>query len=410
MQETIKKPKRVLIFSLDYLPGTISGAESAIEDITERISPEEIEFHMVTLYYDSMVKRVQKIGNVRIHYVGLFGKPNATLQQRRSFPLHYNKHYFQFAAGIKAYFLHRKYKYNGAWAMMAHGTGVPVSIFNILTGVPYALSLQEGDPPEYIEKTMRPLWPLFKRSFTHATVLQSISAFLADWGKRMGYTKEIVIIPDGANPDSIRPSFDQLAVDSLKMKLGKKEGEIFIGNTARLVEQKGFDTTIRALPNLPAHVRLLIVGGGPEEESLKALVQTLDLADRVIFTGQVERSVVSQYRHVMDIFVGPSRSEGLGHAFLSAMACRLPVVATQVGGMVDFLHDTKRNPDKPPTGFAVDPDSPEQIVATVLEILDNPEKTKQIVDTAHAMVLREYDWDIIAKNMQERVFNSLWDK
>lgn len=399
--------KRILIFSLDYLPGTTSGAESAIQDITDRISPEEIEFHMVTLYYDSTIPRVEKIGNVLIHRVGLFGKPHASLDDRVKFPLHYNKHYFQFAAAFRAYLLHRTYHYDGAWAMMAHGTGVPTSIFNILTGVPYALSLQEGDPPEYIEKIMRPVWPLFKRAFTHATVLQSISQFLADWGTRMGYKKEVILIPDGANPDSINPSFDVSVVEELKKKLGKKEGEIFIGNSARLVKQKGFDTVIRALPLLSSRVRLLIVGGGPEEENLKALVSELGLDDKVIFTGQVDRSVVSQYRHVMDIFVGPSRSEGLGHAFLSAMACRLPVVATQVGGIADFLFDAKRNPEKETTGWAVDVDSPEQIAKAVQDILAHPEVVREVTERARKMVEAEYDWDIITKKMKEKVFDQL---
>ena len=399
--------KRILIFSLDYLPCVISGAESAIQDITDRINPEEIEFHMVTLYYDSSVPRVEKIGNVLIHRVGLFGKPHASLENRVKFPLHYNKHYFQCAGGVKAYFLHRKYHYDGAWAMMAHGTGVPVSIFNILTRVPYVLSLQEGDPPEYIENIMRPVWPLFKRAFTHATVLQSISQFLADWGIRMGYKKKVVLIPDGANPDSIRPSFDVSVVEELKKKLGKREGEIFIGNSARLVTQKGFDIVIRALPLLPHHIRLLIVGGGPEEENLKMLVTKLGLEGRVIFTGQVDRSVVSQYRHVMDIFVGPSRSEGLGHAFLSAMACRLPVIATQVGGIADFLFDAKRNPEKGTTGWAVDAESPEQIANAVEDILAHPEGVREVVERARKMVEEEYDWDSIAKKMKKEVFDRI---
>lgn len=401
--------KKILIFSLDYLPGTISGAESAIEDITDRISPEAIEFHMVTLYYDSSVPRLKKFGNVTVHYVGLWGKPNATLEERSKWPLHYNKHYFQIAAGIKGWLLHRKHTYDGAWAMMAHGTGVPVSVFNILTGVPYVLSLQEGDPPEYIEETMRPLWPLFKRAFTHATVVQPISEFLGKWAKRMGYKGDLQLIPDGANPDSIQPSFDQATVEALKNTLGKKPGEIFIGNTARLVDQKGWDTVIKALPKLPENIRLLIVGSGPLEDELKSLVSELKLQDRVIFTGQVERGVVSQYRHVLDIFVGPSRSEGLGHAFLSAMACRLPVVTTQVGGIADFLFDEKRNSEKPTTGWAVDPDNPTQIVEAVNDILNNPEKTKTVVETAHKMVLEEYDWDIIAKKMETNVFSRLWN-
>lgn len=401
-------PKKIIIFSLDYLPGTISGAESAIEDITNRISPEEIEFHMVTLYYNSNVPRLQKFGNVTVHYVGLFGKPDPDLKARGSSPLQYNKYYFQFAAAFKAWSLHRKYKYDGAWAMMAHGTGVPVTIFNMLTRVPFALSLQEGDPTDYIEKTMKPLWWFFKRSFTHAKVVQPISEFLGAWARRMGYKGIMEIIPDGANPDSLHPSFDEQTVIALKEKLGKKSGDIWLTNTARLVGQKGWDVVIRALKDLPEHIKLLVVGSGPLEEELKVLVHELGLESRVQFTGQIDRSLVSQYRFTADIFVGPSRSEGLGHAFLSAMACKLPVVTTQVGGIADFLFDAKRNPNKPTTGWAVDPDKPEQIVAAVHEILNNPTQTQKVVKTAYDMVLAEYDWDIIAKKMQHNVFETLW--
>lgn len=404
-----KRMKKILIFSLDYLPGTISGAEAAIQEITDRVSPEEIEFHMVTLYYDSTVPRVGKIGNVLIHRVGIFGTPHASLEDRGKFPLHYNKHFFQIAAGITGYFLHKKYHYDGAWAMMAHGTGVPVSIFNILTGVPYALTLQEGDPPEYIERTMRPLWPLFKRAFTHATVVQSISEFLGAWAKKMGYPREPIIVRNGANPESIKPTFDQSAVDVLKQELGKKVGDIYLINTARLVHQKGFDTTIRALLLLPPHIKLLVVGGGAEEEKLKALAHELGLEGRVVFTGQVERAVVTQYRMASDIFVGPSRSEGLGNAFLSAMACRLPVVATQVGGIADFLFDAKRNPEQGTTGWAVDPDSPEQIAEAVNDIIAHPEIVREVTERARLMVEREYDWDIVAEKMQREIFNCITD-
>lgn len=396
--------KRILIFSLDYLPGAISGAEAAIQEITDRIDPNEFEFHMVTLYYDSAVPRVGKIGSVLIHRVGLFGAPNASLEERRKFPLHYNKHFFQIAAAVRAFVLHRKYKYDAAWAMMAHGTGVPVSIFNMLTGVPYALTLQEGDPPEYIERTMKPAWPLWKRAFTHATVLQAVSEFLANWGTRMGYPRPPIIVRNGANPESVNPSFDRSEVEALKVRLGKKEGDIYLVNTARLVHQKGFDTTIHALLLLPENIKLLIVGGGPDEELLKRLVGELKLENRVVFTGQTDRSEVSKYRFAADIFVGPSRSEGLGNAFLSAMACRLPVVATQVGGIADFLFDAKRNPKKGTTGWAVDPESPEQIADAVRDILAHPERVKEVTDRARKMVEAEYDWDIVANKMKEQVF------
>lgn len=410
--ETSKKPKKILIFSLDYLPGTISGAESAIEDITDRIAPEEIEFHMVTMHYDSTVPRIQTFKNVTCHYVGFFGKPNATLEERKKFPLHLNKYYFQFAAGIKGWRLHRKHKYDGAWAMMAHGAGVPTVIFNLLTGVPFALSLQEGDPPEYIEKKARPIWPLFKRAFTHATVLQAISDFLADWGRRMGHKKEIPIIRDGANPDNVHPNFSTEDARKVRDELGKKEGDVYLITAARLVEQKAIDTVIKALTLLPEHIYFVVLGGGPLEEELKALAEELGVSQRIKWVGQVDRDEVPVYRNtiVADIFVHPSRSEGLGHTCLSAMAGHLPVVATQVGGFADYIFDKDRNPDKDPTAFAVDVDVPEQIAAQVTYILDHPNEVKIITDRARKMVEEEYDWDIIAQKMLDQVFKPLWSE
>lgn len=410
MQEVGQAKRKILIFSLDYLPGTISGAESAIEDITDRIDPSEIEFHMVTMHYDSNVPRMAKFKNVTCHYVGLFGKPDATLEQRKQFPLQLNKYYFQFAAGITGWRLHRRHKYDGAWAMMAHGAGVPTVIFNMLTGVPFALSLQEGDPPEYIEKKAKPVWSLFKRAFTNATVLQAISDFLADWGRRMGHDKPIPIIRDGANPDNVHPNFRDEDAEKKRDELGKKEGDIFLITAARLVEQKAIDTVLRALALLPEHIHFVVLGGGPLENELKALAKELGVSDRVKWVGQVERSEVPVYRNtiVADIFVHPSRSEGLGHTCLSAMAGHLPVIATQVGGFSDYIFDKDRNPDKEPTAFAVDVDEPEQIAKQVEYILAHPEEVKTVTDRARKMVEEEYDWDKITNRMKEEVFTPLW--
>jgi len=401
--------KKVLILSTDYYPGDVGGAEAAIGEITDRISKDDIEFHMVVMRYDSNHKDVEQLGNILVHRIG-FGRPNPTMEERRKFPLHYNKHLFQFTAAFKAVSLHRKYKYDAIWAMMAHGTGVPAAIFKLYNPkVPYILTLQEGDPPEHIEKVMRPLWILFKRAFTTADIIQSISSFLSNWAVKMGYKGDIELIHNGANPDSINPSYGEEEIVQLKKELGKKPDDIFLTNTARLVKQKGFDTTIKALPKLDKNIRLLIVGGGPEDEYLKTLVKELKLGDRVIFTGQVPRTEVSKYRSISDIFVGPSRSEGLGNAFLSAMALHLPVIATQEGGIAEFLFDKDRNPDKGTTGFAVDKESPEQIVAQVKYILTHRDEVKEITKRARKMVEEKYNWDAVALDMQEKVFSKAFN-
>ena len=120
---------------------------------------------------------------------------------------------------------------------------------------------------------------------------------------------------------------------------------------------------------------------------------------------------------------GLSRSEGMGNSFVEAMAAGLPVIATQEGGLADFLFDPDREAQsasygagekrKEPsvaeykTGWAVDRDSPAQISEAVNNIMEHPEKVRAVIATAKAMVLEKYDWDIIARDMRERVFGPL---
>jgi glycosyltransferase involved in cell wall biosynthesis len=84
------------------------------------------------------------------------------------------------------------------------------------------------------------------------------------------------------------------------------------------------------------------------------------------------------------------------------------VIATQEGGIADFLFDAKRNPDKGATGWAVDVDSPEQIKDAVLDILNNPESAMEVTARAKAMVIEKYDWNLIAHRMDVDVFQPLF--
>ncbi len=400
--------KKILIFSLIYYPNNVSGAEAAIKEITDRIRPSDIEFHMVTLRCDSKLSKVEKIGNVLIHRIGITAK-NPTVEDLGKLPLDLNKPLYQFLAPLKAFFLYRKYKYDAVWSMMAHSAGVPGAIFKIIhPKVKYILTLQEGDPIEYIEKVMRPLWPLFKRAFTKADIIQSISAYLANWARKRDVKEErIKIIHNGANPKNLNPEYSQEKVDELKHKLGKKQGDIYLLNVARLVNQKANDNVIEALAFLPENIYFVLIGAGPDEDMLRQLALEKGVADRVKFIGWLERDDVPKYRNrtIADIFVCPSRSEGLGNSFLSAMAARLPVIATQEGGLAEFIFDAERNPDKSTTAWAVDKDSPKQIVKAVKDILAHPDKVKEVTETAWKMVFEKYNWDIIAKNMKEKVFN-----
>jgi len=381
--------KKVLIFSLAYYPSFVSGAEAAIREITDRITPEDIEFHLITPLFEPSAPHIERIGNVEVYRVGLGG---AFLSKVLFIPL----------AALKARSLHSTHHFDALWAMMTYML-FPVVLTKALgVRAPHILTLQDGDPYEKVFERpfIRPLTPFLDRGFRTARLIQVISKYLGTWPAKRGYKGEVVLVHNGANPKSLHDENTPEEVDQIKQLLGKREGDIFLVNAARLVHQKANDVTIRALPLLPDNIKLVLVGGGPDEAMLRSLAKELGVDQRVILVGPVDRSVVTIYRRACDIYVGPSRSEGLGNAWLSAMASRLPVVATTEGGLAEFI----RGDGAEQTAWVVEKDNPEQIAAAVKEILSNPEKVAEVTARARTMIEENYDWDMIAKKMRTEVF------
>lgn len=396
--------KRILIFDLQYYP-FVGGAEVAIKEITDRVPPEEIEFHLITARFDSTLPRAERIGNVTVHRIGL-AIPKPSIGDLKKFPLHLNKHLYQLWAVPHAVRLHLRYRFDGIWAMMAHSSGIPAGLFKALfPKTRYLLTLQEGDPPGYIEGMMRPVWPLFVQGFRNADELQAISTFLLQWGKRMGFRGEGTVIPNAVDTKRFAAEPDPAAVDAMRRELGKQEGDVYLVTTSRLVHKNAVDDVIRALPLLPEHVSFIVFGIGPDEEKLRKLAHELTVDARVQFRGQIGHEEMPVALRACDIFIRPSRSEGMGNSFVEAMAAGLPVIATQEGGIADFLFDAVRNPDRETTGWAVDPDSPEQIAAATLDIIEHPEKVASVLVTARELAKTKYDWEIVAKDMRELFAN-----
>lgn len=394
--------KRILIFSLAYFPKHVGGAEVAIKEITDRIP--DIEFHMVTNRFDSTLPRVEKIGNVLVHRIGIT-TANPTMNDLGKFPLHLNKYLFQFLAAWKALSLYRKYHYDAIWAMMAHSSGVPAALFKMFhKGIPYVLTIQEGDPPEYIERLMLPVRPLFNRAFTRADIVTAISTFLGKWARRRGFTGPLEIIPNAADTAHFSQEYPQMVIDELKDQLNKKMGDVFLITTSRLVHKNAIDDVIRALPLLPPNVHFIVLGAGPDDEKLKKLTEKEGISGRVQFIGHIDHKEMPKYLKACDIFIRPSRSEGMGASFVETFAAGIPVIATQEGGLSDILFDEKRNPGVPVTGFAVDKNSPKQIAEAVRNVMAHPEKVRAVTATARVLAKEKYDWNIIAKDMREKVF------
>jgi glycosyltransferase involved in cell wall biosynthesis len=268
--------------------------------------------------------------------------------------------------------------------------------------VPYILTLQEGDPWEHMFSRwfIVPFRPLIYFGFRNASKIQAISMHLAVWAKRMGSLCHVEVIPNGFDVFWFNTNLsgqDRASFWSNHQSVNSNDAILI--TTSRLVKKNAIDTVIQALPLL-TNVSFVILGEGKEDVALKMLAIRLGVADRVYFFGSVNNSTVIQYLHSSDIFIRPSRSEGMGNSFIEAMAAGLPVIATQEGGIADFLFDAKRNPDKETTGWAVDVDSPEQIAEVVQDILAHPEQVARVRANALALVKEKYDWNLIATQMR----------
>jgi glycosyltransferase involved in cell wall biosynthesis len=400
--------KRILFFSLTYHP-FIGGAEVAIKETTDRIDPKEYSFDMITLRFDSALPKFERVGNIDVFRIG-FTRKGAKIADFKKFPLVLNKYLYPFWALAVASVLHRRKPYDAVCSVMTSYSSFAALFFKMMfPKVPYIVRSDDGDPIDYLKKRVGIFQPLFKRVFTKANYTIATSTYLERFVRSMGYRGPLAVVPNGVNAERFSQHYQPEELDALKRKLGKKEDDVYLISTSRLVTKNAFDDVIRALALLPEQVRFLILGTGPDEEMLRALAREKKVEERALFLGQVNHADIPKYLKVSDIFTRPSRSEGFGISFIEAMVADLPVIATQEGGIADFLFDAKRNPDKETTGWAVDKNSPEQIAEAVQDILAHPDRVARVKATAKQMVFEKYDWNLIASRMKT-VFDRLLEK
>lgn len=377
--------KRVLIFSLAYFPN-VGGAEIAIKEITDRLP--EFEFDLISKRFDTASKSSEKIGNVYVHRIN---------SSKLFFPIN------AFLFGRK---LHKRNKYDGIWGMMAAHAGAAAMFFKYsFPKVPYVLTLQEGISLDYIKKLMRPISPLFKKIFLKADVIQVISNYLGGFAKSMGYKGRVVVVPNGVDGKLFGAVSAPDKMAKLEERLSKKEGDVMLVTTSRLVEKNAIDDVLKALPLLPPNVKFLIVGTGPDDLLLKNLAKNLKLEGRVKFAGHVKYEDVPLYLHASDIFIRPSLTEGMGNSFIEAMAAGLPVIATPAGGIVDFLFDPDKNPDLLPTGLYAEVRNPESIAKQVKRLMEDKKLKEEIIVNGKMLATKKYDWNLVAKIMKTKVFD-----
>ncbi|WP_288854471.1 glycosyltransferase family 4 protein [uncultured Bacteroides sp.] len=132
-------------------------------------------------------------------------------------------------------------------------------------------------------------------------------------------------------------------IDVQRSELGINDDDIVLGFVSRIVYGKGWDLFIQVLNKLlkqNSHIRGIIIGDGDEVTNLKSLLSSLNMKDKILYIEGVKHSELKRYYSAMDLFIFPSfLLESLGLVGLEAMACGTPVVASEIGGIKDFVID-----------------------------------------------------------------------
>ncbi len=199
--------------------------------------------------------------------------------------------------------------------------------------------------------------------------------------------EKIDVIPFGVDTDFFRP-----------LDVYKDETIFQILSVGYLIERKGFEYLIRAMPHvLKEHenVRLKIVGSGPLESKLKSLIRELGLGDKVEIIKNVSDENLLMMYNSADLFVLPSivdsqgNTEGLGVVLLEAMACGLPVIGSDVGGIPDIIEDGNN-------GFLVKQKNSELLKNSILNFIEDKKLSDNISGKGYKSILNKFGWDNIA--------------
>jgi glycosyltransferase involved in cell wall biosynthesis len=165
---------------------------------------------------------------------------------------------------------------------------------------------------------------------------------------------------------------------------------VFVG---RLHEQKAVDILLRAAALIGRQrpqrdLRVDLVGDGPLGNELTALARELGIAEIVGFHG--DRDDVTSFLRAADVFVLPSRAEGISNALLEAMAFGLPVVASAVPGNTDVIEHEEN-------GLLVEVDDPVALAAAILRVLDEADLRERLGRRARRTVETTYSIDLVAR-------------
>lgn len=299
---------------------------------------------------------------------------------------------FMIASSFYTLNLIRKWRPDVIIAFFGVPSGAAAWCANIISGIPYYISLRGGDVPGFRPYDFalyhKLIAPFLRRIWRRSSGLVANSTGLKNLAVAFNDRVPISVIPNGVDLKYYAPV--ERDWDQPRM--------LFVG---RLVYQKGLDILFEALKDLTSHPwKLSLVGDGPQREKLQSIVHQYGISDRVHFKCWLDGDDLVTQLQEANLFVFPSRHEGMPNAVLEAMACGLPVIASHIAGNEELVIDGEN-------GLLVPSEDSVALRDAMSELLGSPSKRQRMGATGRQFIEANYSWSQIAN--QYLALIEIWD-
>lgn len=407
--------KRVAMFSIHSDPLALLGSqESGGQNIYVRCLAENLEkfgwsvdiftrldsFHKKQLAHIGKRSRIIRLKGGPVHYIPkndlFFVLPEIL------------NNFLAFTNFKNPYSLFHGHYWEGGWmAMQAHlkFSAPLVENFHSIGMVRFHTKkryLKNGNGQNREDKRIN----LEKDIIKHASMIISLSKTEKnDLVNLYGAPAEkIAVIPGGVN----LKQFINTPRREARKKLCLKETDFILLYVGRLEWRKGIGTLISAvklLKNEVPNIKAVIVGGRiygrqkniedfKEYQRLFKKAEEEGVKDSIQFAGRIDNGQLPLFYSAADIFVIPSYYEPFGLVALEASACKLPIVASRVGGLQSIIQDGK-------TGFLFEPRNPFDLKEKVIQIQKSGELVKILTENAYSNIAANYSWRNIAAKISD---------
>jgi len=363
----------ILIINSEY-PPIGGGAGNASANLARRLASMGHNISVVTSRFDDLPYQETDVN------LTIFRIPSLRRKQDRSGAL--EQIIFILSASFWTLGLVRQIKPNATLAFFGVPSGAVALSLKVIYRIPYIISLRGGDVPGFRPYDFgmyhKLISPLLRLIWRHASAIVANSNGLRDLAMKFDSRFEIPIIPNGVDLEVYEP-----------VAYGDTPPRLF--SVGRIVHQKGLDLAMRALSGLQdLGWEWRIAGDGPQLDFLKSLAQKLGIADRVYFLGwQSREQLIEQYQW-SNLFVFPSRHEGMPNAVLEAMASGLPVIASRIAGSEELVVDGE-------TGILFATEDVEALRVALHKLLTDAPLRQKMGKASRRRVEEHYSWESTAR-------------